>query len=226
MCGRYLLDVPGGDLASHFGAENHLQQFEPSWNAAPSQPLPVVYFDKRGGTRVLEQLRWGLVPAWAARKAGPSRPFINARAETVATKPAFRYAFTQRRCVVPVSGFYEWHMDGDTKVPYCIRVVNQAVVPLAGIYERWVDGNGEVQGTYAIITTQPNETVGRVHDRMPAILAPEAIQPWLETPPGDARELLDLLGPYRGEKMEAFEVSRDVNNTRNDYPELARPTAA
>jgi putative SOS response-associated peptidase YedK len=245
MCGRYLLDVPGSDLANFFTVdENRASGFAPVYNAAPTQQLPVIVSEE--SKSVLETMRWGLLPLWAARQLEqggaskiPSSGWINARAETVATQPAFRKAFAQRRCLVPASGFYEWMTAPSAavgpgakgkavKTPFCIRPLDRQPIAFAGVYEQWVNTEGELARSFAIVTTTPSGDVKDIHDRMPVILEGDAAQAWVEPRTGedDVDDLLDLLKPFRGGALETYEVSRDVNSARNDHPGLAEPVHA
>jgi putative SOS response-associated peptidase YedK len=219
MCGRYTLRVGGDELAERFGATG--VGFEPTYNAAPGQRLPVV----RGeDDRSVDRLRWGLVPSWSDGGDG----HINARAETVADKPSFAEPYERRRCLVPVDGFYEWN-DGPWYVGF------DRVVALAGVWERRVpdrrqaglaefDGGGddgddgrEVQETFAVLTTEPNEQVARLHDRMAAVLAPDEEDGWL-----DGTVTADELGP-RDEPATVHRVSERVNSPSNDDASLVEP---
>ncbi|MCW2973783.1 MAG: uncharacterized protein JWN72_2056 [Thermoleophilia bacterium] len=245
MCGRYQLALPGRSLAAyldaHLGAMSHLA--EPTWNAAPSQALPVVALAP-SGERVLEMATWGLTPAWA-RQPGrdPWKPLINARAETVATKPAFRTALRQRRVLVPATGFYEWVGPPGNKAAHAIRVqgdvvdfetgeiggraaaISETAVPflMAGIAEVWVDADNVPSLNYAVITTTANELVHPIHARMPVILEGEDARLWLDTPPEATDLLMELLRPFPAERMEEWEVPRDVNSAHNDGPHLVTP---
>ncbi|MCX2819644.1 SOS response-associated peptidase [Haladaptatus sp. F3-133] len=212
MCGRYSLRATGEELTERFGADG--VGFEPTYNAAPGQSLPVVREEER---RSLDLLDWGLVPSWSDDADG----YINARSETVAEKPSFAEAYEGRRCLVPVDGFYEWDDD-----PYYVGF--ERVAGLAGIWERRVpdrrqsgldefggEGDGqEVQETFAILTTEPNEQVARLHHRMAAVLAPEEEDGWL-----DGSLTADELDP-RDEPATVRRVSERVNDPSNDDPSL------
>lgn len=244
MCGRYLLDLPGHTLAAMLDAAAGADGIGPSWNAAPTMELPVLSWDRAAARRVLEPATWGLVPGWARRSNAPSKPLINARAETITEKASFRTAFRRRRVLVPATGFYEWQkLDGGGKQPHVIRVRDLAVdlasgTPLehvaepgepampflmAGIAEVWVDTDGVPELTYAVVTTSPNPLCAPIHDRMPVILQGDDAQAWLEAPEDEADGLLGLLRPYPEEAMECWPVGRDVGNARTDHPGLTAP---
>lgn len=241
MCGRYQLALPGRTLASLLDAQLAATSVQPTWNAAPSQELPILGLSSTG-TRVIQRAEWGLVPAWAQQPGSTLRPLINARAETVAEKPAFRSAVRTGRILVPVTGFYEWAGPKGHKVPHMIRVRGAAIDPLTGVrldHEAAIDEVAEpfllagfaqewttpdhVPGlTFTIITTTPNELCAPIHDRMPAILEGEDAQAWLETPPDATELLLELLRPLPAARMEAWSVSRAVNDVHQDGPQLAQ----
>ena len=243
MCGRYQLALPGRTLANLLDAELAAVGVQPTWNAAPTQELPVLGLT-RDGRRVLQAAEWGLVPAWARIPGRDMRPLINARAETVIEKPAFRSAVRKGRVLVPVTGFYEWQGPKGDKVPYAIRVRGAAIDPVtgarldheasqqevadpflvAGFAEEWTTPDNVPGLTFSIITTTPNELCAPIHDRMPAILEGADAQAWLETPPEATELLLELLRPFPAERMEAWPVSRAVNAAQNDGPELAQPS--
>ncbi|MCW2926830.1 MAG: hypothetical protein JWM86_798 [Thermoleophilia bacterium] len=241
MCGRYQLALPGRTLANLLDAELAAAGVQPTWNAAPTQILPVLGLGS-DGRRILQGAEWGLVPTWARRPGSPQRPLINARAETVAEKPAFRSAVRKGRVLVPVTGFYEWQGDAGAKVPHAIRVKGAAIDELtgtrldrqatiaetaepffiAGFAEEWTTPDNVPGLTFSIITTTPNELCSSIHDRMPAILEGDDAQAWLEAPPEETQLLLDLLGPFDADRMEAWPVSRAVNTAVADGPELVR----
>lgn len=233
MCGRYYSRAQKQRIAEAMHAKVRVPfEIMPSYNVAPQSVQPVVRMDE-DGERELTLMRWGLVPFWA-KDAKIGRSTVNARAETVATNAAFREAFRRRRCLVPASGFYEWmRVDGKTKQPYAITVKDAEVIAFAGLWERWKEpprrdtlfgdagtaASGEWLETYTILTTDPNEVMEPIHDRMPVIVAEKDYERWLE--PGDpARPPLDLLRPYPAEAMRAWKVGAAVGNVRNDSPAL------
>lgn len=226
MCGRYLLDVAGASLASSLGAEDRTGGFEPTWNAAPGQLLPVLGHNATEGRESLVLMEWGLVPGWSTRPGSRSmHPLINARAETVSAKPSFREAFAHRRCLVPVSGFYEWaRRDDGTKVPHLIRSIGGTVETLAGIWQPAPRGDEDRGNGFAIITCPANELVAPLHDRMPVIIAEADRQAWLHADPREIEALRALLLPAPAAGMEEWAVSTRVNSVANDGPELSERT--
>ncbi len=245
MCGRYQLALPGRTLANLLDAELAAAGVQPTWNAAPTQVLPVLGLGS-DGRRILQGAEWGLVPSWARLPGRDLRPLINARSETVVEKPAFRSAVRKGRILVPATGFYEWHGPKGAKVPHLIRVKGAAIdanlgrrldhdaAPeevaepflIAGFCEEWTTPDNVPELTFSILTTTPNELCEPIHDRMPAILEGDDAQAWLEAPPDQTELVLDLLGPFPADRMEAWPVSRLVNDARRDGAELSVPASA
>ena len=196
MCGRARLssDVSEIKIAFRIPPERPTPNIAPSWNVAPTDPLPVVRFDAKERQRSLDVMRWGLVPFWAKDiKVGFAN--INAKAEGIETKPAFREAFRQRRCLVPVDNFYEWKKTASGKQPYAIALKSRGLMALAGLWESWRSPAGERIRSFAIVTTTPNELCAELHNRMPAIIAPEAWPAWLGEEPADEAQLEGAAGP-------------------------------
>ena len=226
MCGRYGRRADKQRIAEWMQAHNTSVFDEtylaPSYNVAPTDFQPIVRLD-RDGQRELTVMRWGLVPYWAKdSKIGFST--INAKSETVATSPTFREAMKRRRCLVPAEWFYEWQKtDAKTKQPYAIALRDDSLFAFAGLWERWKDkAKDQVLETYTILTTDPNELLEPIHNRMPVILAPKDYQRWLE--PGEPTHLpTDLLRPYPAEQMRAWKVGSAVGNVRNNDPGLIAP---
>jgi putative SOS response-associated peptidase YedK len=170
-------------------------------------------------------MRWGLVPAWATDpKIGSS--LINARAETLTRRTAFKDAFERRRCLVIADGFYEWRKLGAARTPLLIHLKSERSFGFAGLYETWNPPLGQPLTTCTIVTTEPNELVQPIHNRMPVILPKEAEDLWLDSSLADHRRLLDLLQPYPADEMIAYEVSSLVNSVKNDSPECIEPVSA
>ena len=211
MCGRYSLKTPSRVLAKAFKLE--VPTLPLRYNIAPTQQVAAIRSHPDG--RELALLKWGLVPSWAKDTSIGSR-MINARAETVAVKPAYRGSFRRRRCLIPADGFYEWRREGAGKQPYHFRMRDKQPFAFAGLWERWRSELGEVIDSCTIITTKANELVAPVHDRMPVILPAEAYDAWLNEQLTDAPELGGLLRPYPAEAMECFPVSTHVNSPKND----------
>jgi putative SOS response-associated peptidase YedK len=213
MCSRYFLDADGNIIAYTFSVPAN-ERVRKRFNIAPTQEAPVIRA-AAGGAREVAMLRWGLVPAWAKDLKAGTR-MINARSEGVEEKPAFRAAVKQRRCVVPASGFFEWQeVPGGRKQPYAITVPEEPLFAFAGRWARWKPRAGEPVETFTIMTTEANEQVARIHDRMPVILPMEALDTWLTGPLEQARE---LLRPYPG-PVALRAVSRVVSNVDNDVPQ-------
>jgi putative SOS response-associated peptidase YedK len=212
MCSRYFLDADGNVIAYTFAvvADDRLRK---RFNIAPTQEAPIVRA-ARGGGRELAMARWGLVPYWAKDLAVGTK-MINARCEGVETKPAFRAAIEKRRCIVPATGFFEWKGVARQKQPFAITLPDRHVFGFAGLWERWKPAEGEPVETFTIVTTDANEAVAPIHDRMPVILPKEAEDAWLH---GDAVEACKLLTPYSG-AINLRAVSRHVSNVNNEGPE-------
>jgi putative SOS response-associated peptidase YedK len=218
MCGRYTLTAPAEDLAAEFGVEVPAD-YEPRYNIAPQQPVPVVGLDPAGRPR-LAFLRWGLVPWWSTAEAARSGP-INARAETVSAKPTFRDAFRDRRCLIVADGFYEWKREDRVRVPFRFHLRDGGLLVFAGLWESW-DKGGEPLHTCAIVTTPASAAVAPIHDRMPAILQAGARERWID-PGADAASLRALLIPLEDPRLEAYRVSRLVNSAANESPACIEP---
>jgi putative SOS response-associated peptidase YedK len=221
MCGRYVQTTPAEALGRLLGFDER-PNLAPRWNVAPTQAAPVIR-QGEDGRRHLVQLRWGLVPGWAKDLAFGAKA-INARAETVATKPAFRDAFRRRRCLVPADGYYEWMASGATKQPYRFVLRDGGVMVFAGLWERWRAPAGEAVETFAFVTTDASPDVAPVHDRMPVLLDASAWPLWLD-PATPAETLQALLVPASPGRLDHHAVSRQVNSARAEGPELARPAA-
>lgn len=224
MCGRYVRRSSRTQIARSFDVDpENLPEFPPSYNVAPQTFQPVVRLNRDTGERELVLMRWGLVPYWSkGTKIGYST--INAKAETVATSSTFREAMKRRRCLVPADAFYEWQkLDPKHKQPFAIALKSGGLYAFAGLWDRWRDPKTkDVLETFTIITTDANELVAPLHDRMPVVLEPKDYQRWLT--PGDPERLpLDLLRAYPAEKMRAWKVDARVGNAKNDEPGLLDP---
>src|SRR6266403_4993016 len=197
MCGRARLssDVSEIKLVFSIPPERPNPNIAANWNAAPTEDLPVIRYDARAGQRSLDVMRWGLVPFWAKDiKVGFAN--INAKAEGIDGKPAFREAFQRRRCLVPVDNFYEWKKSPAGKQPYAIALADRGLMALAGLWENWRSPAGEWVRSFAIITTTPNKLCAELHDRMPVVLGPQVWPEWLGEEPADPARLKVLLAPY------------------------------
>lgn len=214
MCGRYSLFSDSKKLAKRFGATVPLETWAPRYNASPSTPLPVVL--KKNETNEILLWTWGLMPEWS------KSAIINARAETVSQKPAFRGIFRTQRCLVPANGFFEWQKTIPGKSPYYFSLKSGEPFSMAGIWSDRKDTSGNTMPSFSIITTKANSLLQNVHDRMPLILSMEDEQLWLN-PSACEERLANLLSPFRAEFMEARKVSKRVNSPRHDDPSIILP---
>jgi len=224
MCGRFTLTADPNDLREAFPWLNIPEAPSPRYNISPTQPVAVVPND---GKNQIDYYVWGLIPFWSKDPSLGSR-MINARSETLHEKPAFKSAFRRRRCLIPASGFYEWKATKDqkAKIPMYIQLKSGKPFGFAGLWERWESPDGSTIFSCAIITTQPNELIQGIHDRMPVILPPEAYSRWLDSNEQPVQELSKLLFPYPAAEMMAYPVSRMVNKPENDHPSLIQPVEA
>jgi putative SOS response-associated peptidase YedK len=220
MCGRFTLTHDINSIARVFNVTvpPSLQQVAPRYNIAPTQDVVTVLHDD---TLHLDMLRWGLIPSWSKDESIGSR-MINARAETLAEKPSFKRLLRSKRCLVIADGFYEWKAEpgSKSKTPMYITLKNNEPFAFAGLWDVWRNPEGEPIRTCTIITTQPNELMSSIHNRMPAILGREAREAWLEPTLHDENVLQHLLGSYPTDEMTARPVSRLVNNPKYDSAEL------
>lgn len=221
MCGRFTLRASASEIAEFFELMRDLVEWDtPRFNIAATQSILAVRAGRAGREPV--RLRWGLIPSWA-KDTKLAATMINARAETVAGKPAYRAAFKRRRCLIPVSGFYEWRRDGKSKTPFLISLRNEELFAFAGLWEKWKSPDGELVESCTVLTTSPNELMATIHDRMPVILKPADYGVWLDPQLDDAGALFTLLVSYPTEEMQAEQVSHVVNNARNEVdPRLPR----
>lgn len=224
MCGRFALTAPASDIAEIFQVDI-LPEVLPRYNVAPTTQVACVVDTDEG--RKVEMFRWGLIPSWAKDKKVGYR-MINARAETVASKPSYRSAFKRRRLLILADGFYEWQRIGSgksaTKIPHLIQVSGGGIFAMAGLWERWTDPetNEEVR-TCTIVTTEGNELMQPIHDRMPVILPEDRWDLWLDRSVDDKEVLQELLVPYPADQMQERAVSRAVGNVKNRGPEVQDP---
>jgi putative SOS response-associated peptidase YedK len=222
MCGRFTLRTPTKAIVEAFGLID-APDLKPRFNIAPTQPVAAIRLDPDTGTRQLSMFRWGLIPSWADDPSIGYR-MINARAESVAMKPAYRSAFNKGRCLIVADGFYEWKKTGKNKQPFFVRLKDDEPFAFAGLSEHWHRGDQVIESC-AIITTEPNELMEGIHDRMPVILSPEDYELWLEPDFHGQGKLLEMLKPYPAEDMEAYPVSTVVNNPRNEVQECIEGVA-
>lgn len=217
MCSRYSLTSPPEAVRSYFATRNGLE-FPPRYNIAPTQPVLIVRA-AAGGGREQHLVRWGLIPSWV-KDPREFTTLINARSETAAEKPSFRGSMRHRRCLVPTSGFYEWTGAPGSKQPHLIRPRGGGVMAMAGLAEHWVGADGSELETMAILTTSANTTMQAIHDRMPVIIQPADFDLWLDCSSGTSKVAELLLRPAPDGLLEVVDVSRKLNNPRNEGPEL------
>jgi putative SOS response-associated peptidase YedK len=220
MCGRYgrfsrkerIEEVLGTTLA---GGDDLAVRY----NVCPGLPDWIIRLPSGASNPSFEAFQWGLLPSWAKDAKSTRRP-INARAETVAERPMFRDLLRERRCVVPIDGYYEWRTTSSGKVPFWFHLKSGAPFFLAGLWDSWHEGRADALRSYILMTTQPNELTANVHDRMPVMLHARDVSRWLDPTLMDVQQVADLLGPYPAQEMEARPVSRRVSSPDNEGPEL------
>lgn len=217
MCGRFTITLTIG-YAERFSVGRGAVPDAPRYNVAPGQPVPVIVRTDEGNESV--PMKWGLVPS-RAREGPVARHLINARAESLLEKPAFRGAVRSRRCLVPATGFYEWAGTGKAKTPFYFRRKDNAFLAFAGLFEGWSPEGGT--GGFAIVTTEPNELVAGIHNRMPAILAKEGEAEWLAPGIPTEEDCRRLLAPFPASAMESYRVSPAVNNPAAEGESLVKP---
>lgn len=213
MCGRFTLRTPAKDIAEFFGLSK-MPELQMRYNIAPTQDIAAVRLARESSQRELVFLHWGLIPFWANDPKIGYRT-INARAETVATKPSFRSAFKRRRCLIVADGFYEWQKTNGKKLPFLIHMKDDRPFAFAGLWEHW-RGDGEEIESCTIIVSEANDLLEPIHDRMPVILDPDDYDLWLNLEIEGKEKLQELLRQYSSEEMEAYPVKTIVNNPRND----------
>jgi len=223
MCGRFTLASDPAAIQAAFPGVEVPAQVVPRYNIAPTQPVAVL---RNTGTNRIEMLRWGLVPSWAKDPAIGNR-LINARAETLAEKPAFRVALRRRRCLILADGFYEWRQETQPgsrrKTPLYFRLKSGLPFAFAGLWEEWRAPDGQQTASCTIVTTMPNSLLETVHTRMPVILPPESYAQWLDPAEQEPASLASLLQPYPAAEMEGYAVSTLVNDPKNDVAEAIMP---
>lgn len=227
MCGRFSLTSSPEELREEFGVDVDASELPPRYNIAPQTPIAVIGRARDDVVR-FGIMRWGLVPWWA-KDASMGNRLINARAETLRTRPAFRDAFEHRRCLILADGFYEWRRNGTRpngkpRVPMRVQMPDRRPFAFAGLWERWRDPDGAMIYSCAIVTTTPSDQLRTIHDRMPVILDPRDRESWLD-PHGSPERLLALLRPPAS-ALDVYEVSSFVNSAANDGPECIAPASA
>lgn len=222
MCGRFTQRATAAELIEIFKLVREMHGYAPTprYNIAPTQQVAVIRQTDKG--RELSPMHWGLIPSWSKDPKMGAR-MINARGESVSSKPSFRSAFRKRRCLIPADGFYEWkQLDKKTKQPYYITMPNGKPFAFAGLWEHWEQSEPGIDSC-TIITTDANQTMRPLHDRMPVILSPEDYDRWLDPKQSDPDQLQSLLSPTENDALEFQPVSTLVNSPRNDSPECVEP---
>lgn len=217
MCGRYVLVSPTSSLVEAFSI-TELPNLMPRYNITPTTPVLVLVDEKRH----VRHMRWGLIPSWV-KDPNDFTLLINARSETVATKPSFRNAFRRRRCIVPADGFYEWLRRDGQKQPFFLSRADGAMMAMAAIWEVWMGPDGEEMESVALLTTAANDDLAPIHDRMPVILEATCYDRWLSTPETQTDALTDLFDPAPAGTLTRQAVSTRVNSARNEGVELLEP---
>ncbi len=220
MCSRYNLTATLEAVRDHFGAVGG-EPFPPRYNIAPTQPTLIVRLD-HARARELALVRWGVIPSWAKDPARLANLF-NARGETATEKASFRGAMRHRRCLIPATGFYEWTGKPGARQPHLIRPRDGGLLAFAGLWENWLGADGSEIDTMAILTVAANGTMAPLHDRMPAILARDDFDAWLDTRGFSAEMAAEMLRPASDDLLEHITVDPRLNNARNEGPELVRP---
>lgn len=219
MCGRFLL-VDIEKVPERFNVRIYEKlDLRKRYNISPGQPVQIIFQES---PNKMETAKWGLIPHWAKDPSIGNR-MINARAESLLEKPAFRESLIRRRCLIPANGFYEWKKEGSEKIPYLIHIKDFSLFAFAGLYDLWEDEKGNMIRTFTIITTYANSFMKEIHDRMPVILKREEEEIWINRDERNIRKLLDLLKPYPSELMFAYMVSKKVNNPKYDSEDLIKP---
>lgn len=221
MCGRFTLTVDGEQLAEQLNLPV-VPEIAPRYNIAPTQPVAAVRASMASGQPELTYFHWGLIPSWSKDPKGGAR-MINARAETVAEKPAFRAALKYRRCLVPADGFYEWQKTNGKKQPIYIKMADGRPFAFAGLWEHWQSPDGSEIESCTLLTTGPNELISAIHDRMPVILHPDDYDLWLDPKMQTADRLQPLLRAYPAAEMTLYPVSTLVNTPQIDDPRCVEP---
>ena len=221
MCGRYRLSRRKQLIEEYFDTAAWEDDWQPRYNIAPTQLVPVIRQHPKDPVRQLSHVRWGLIPHWA-KEPSIATSTINAKSETAATKPAFRDPLKFRRCLIPADGFYEWKRTVKAKQPFCFEIEDGELFAFAGLWDGWKDASGNWIKTCSILTTTPNALTATVHDRMPVILDPESYDLWLDPGMQNVAAISELLKPYDASQMQLYPVSSRVNHVTNDDEECSR----
>jgi putative SOS response-associated peptidase YedK len=223
MCGRYTITASLDLILAHYHISQITFTYAPRYNVAPGQMIPAIISGNNEEKR-LGQLKWGFIPSWA-KDEKIAYKMINAKSETVLEKPAFRQSLFKKRCIIPADGFYEWKSVGNGKQPMRFVLNSRGLFSMAGLYDTWVSADGVKVHTCTILTTQANDLVRGIHDRMPCILTSEQAAVWLNRNEQDPLRLLSLLQPFPSETMTVYPVSNRVGNVKHDDPDCILPVA-
>jgi putative SOS response-associated peptidase YedK len=223
MCGRYRLSRRKQLVEEYFDSAPWDDDWNPRYNIAPTQLVPVIRQHPKEPVRQLALMKWGLIPHWA-KDSSSAAGMINARSETASTKPAFRDPTRFHRCLIPADGFYEWSRKAKDKQPFCFEVNDGELFAFAGLWDDWRDASGQWIKTCSILTTIPNAVTAAVHDRMPVILDPGSYDLWLDPGIKNVAAISELLKPYDARFMRCYPVSTRINHVANDDAECSTPT--
>jgi putative SOS response-associated peptidase YedK len=216
MCGRYTLAAGPEFIADYFQVDGPIPEFQPSWNITPGGDIPVICQAPEDG-RTCSLMHWGLIPHWA-KEPDSKYKMINAKAETLSQRPAYRDAYKHRRCLIPANGFYEWQATAQGKQPYYIHRKDDSLLAFAGLWEYWEKEH--IINSCTIITTTANSSIQSIHERMPVIIARENFNAWLDPHNTDTNSLTEFLAPCDNKLLEPYRISTAVNNPAHDKPEL------
>lgn len=222
MCGRYRLSRRKELIEEYFESAPWDEDWNPRYNIAPTQPVPVIRQHPKRPVRLISSMRWGLIPNWS-KDPSIAMGTINAKSETAATKPAFRDPLKFRRCLIPANGFYEWARKGTSKQRYCFEVNDGELFAFAGLWDGWKKPSGEWVKTCSILTTTPNAVTSAVHHRMPVILDPDCYDLWLDPGMQNVAEVFRLLKPYDSRLMRLYPVSTRINRVAHEDEECSPP---
>jgi putative SOS response-associated peptidase YedK len=222
MCGRYRLSRRKQLIEEYFESAPWDDDWNPRFNIAPTQQVPVVRQHPKEPIRQLSLMKWGLIPHWA-KDPSIATSTINAKSETAATRPAFRDPLKYRRCLIPADAFYEWKRNGTSKQPYCFEVNAGELFAFAGIWDGWKNAEGQWVKSCSILTTTPNAMTSAIHDRMPVILHPDSYGLWLDPGMHNVTAISELLKPFDARLMRCYPVSTRINHVANDDEECSRP---
>ncbi len=215
MCGRYTLGLTKKSLEERYDADLQEQLLIPRYNVAPTQSVPILCQQSPG---IISVAKWGLIPSWA-KDASIAAKTINARAETLSEKPSFKQALTSKRCLIPMTGFYEWKLISGRKIPHFIHLNDAEIISAAGLYDDWQNASGLWVRTCTIITTEVNQLLSELHHRMPVFLPPKQEKTWID-PNADPQSLDALLRPYPDDHFSFHPVSQAVNKVGTDHAGL------